>query len=330
VHRIALDVMGGDGAPRAPIEGALAAMSEAASGLEILLVGDPAAIANVLPDPPHPGLRVVPATETIAMGEAPAHAVRRKKDSSIVVGLGLQRDGEVDAFISAGSTGAVMAASLLILKRLPGVDRPAIGAVFPTAGSPTLVLDSGANMNVRPGHLRQFAHLGSIYIADLMGIERPRVGLLNVGMEEAKGDELAVAAFELLRSDEALNLVGNVEGHQIIEGVCDVLVCGGFVGNVLLKFYESIAGFVLKLLHGESHAGQNDTDLERVFRVLDYAEYGGAPLLGVNGVSIVCHGSSSPRAIKNAIGVAVRALESGLIGDMAHDLASLHAVEVKP
>lgn len=327
MYRIALDVMGGDGAPRAPIEGALAAIDDAAAGLEILLVGDPAAIASVLPDPSQFGFRVVPATETIAMDEAPALAVRRKKDSSIVVGLELQRDGKADAFISAGSTGAVMAASLLILKRLPGVDRPAIGAVFPTADSPTLVLDSGANMAVRPGHLRQFAHLGSIYISDLMGIERPRVGLLNVGMEAAKGDELAVAAFELLKNDEALNFVGNIEGHQIIDGACDVLVCGGFVGNVLLKFYESIAGFVVKLLHGDDHPSLDDADLERVFRVLDYAEYGGAPLLGVDGVSIVCHGASSPRAIKNAIGVAVRSLESDLIGDMARDLASLHAEE---
>ncbi len=319
--------MGGDGAPRAPIEGALAAASEAVAELEILLVGDPAAIASVLPDPSKCGFRVVPATEMIAMDEPPALAVRRKKDSSIVVGLELQRAGEANAFISAGSTGAVMAASLLILKRLPGVDRPAIGAVFPTADSPTLVLDSGANMNVRPRHLRQFAHLGSIYISDLMGIEKPRVGLLNVGIEEAKGDELAVAAFELLRSDGAINFVGNIEGHQIIDGSCDVLVCGGFVGNVLLKFYESIAGFVVKLLHGDEHPGQNDADLERVFRVLDYAEYGGAPLLGVNGVSIVCHGASSPRAIKNAIGVAVQSLESGLISDMARDLASLHGTE---
>lgn len=327
MHRIALDVMGGDDAPRAPIEGALTALDEVAAQLEILLVGDPSVITAVLPDPLPPGLRIVPATEAIAMNEAPALAVRRKKDSSIVVGLELQRAGEADAFISAGSTGAVMAASLLILKRLPGVDRPAIGAVFPTADSPTLVLDSGANMNVRPGHLRQFAHLGSIYISDLMGIEKPRVGLLNVGLEEAKGDDLAVAAFELLRDDGALNFVGNVEGHQIIDGVCDVLVCGGFVGNVLLKFYESIAGFVVKLLDGEPHAGQNETDLKRVFRVLDYAEYGGAPLLGVNGVSIVCHGASSPRAIKNAIGVAVRSLESGLIADMAGDLANLQSAE---
>lgn len=325
MYRIALDVMGGDDAPRAPIEGALAAMDEAAAGLEILLVGDPTAIASVLPSLPPSGFRVVPASETIAMDEPPALAVRRKRDSSIVVGLELQRNGGADAFISAGSTGAVMAASLLILKRLPGVDRPAIGAVFPTSDSPTLVLDSGANMNVRPVHLRQFAHLGSIYISDLMGIEKPRVGLLNVGIEEAKGDELAVAAFELLRSDEALNFVGNIEGHQIIDGACDVLVCGGFVGNVLLKFYESIAGFVVKLLHGDEHRNQSDADLERVFRVLDYAEYGGAPLLGVDGVSIVCHGASSPRAIKNAIGVAVRSLESGLIGDMARDLAGLHA-----
>ncbi len=316
--------MGGDGAPRIPIEGALAALEVGSHDVELLLVGDPVAIESTLPAAETPGaIRIIPARESIAMNESPALAVRRKRDSSIVVGLELQRDGLADAFISAGSTGAVMAASLLILKRLPGVDRPAVGALFPTSGHPTLVLDVGANVDATPEHLHQFAHLGSIYIRDVMDIERPRVGLLNVGTEEEKGGELAVAAFELLRKDSALNFVGNIEGHQIIIGQCDVLVCGGFVGNVLLKFYESIAGFVIDLLEGGESSPDGGDRFEQVFRFMDYAEYGGAPLLGVNGVSIVCHGASPARAITNAIGVAVGALESGLVEDLTRGLERL-------
>ncbi|MFQ5677939.1 MAG: phosphate acyltransferase PlsX [Gemmatimonadota bacterium] len=324
MYRIALDSMGGDDAPGAPVAGAAAALRAAGDELEILAVGDPEAIRCAVGEHPEVDpdrFRILPAREMIEPQEPPALAVRRKRDSSIVVGLETLRRGEADAFVSAGSTGAVMAASLLILGPLPGVDRPAVGAMFPTSDGPTLVLDVGANVGSRPEHLHQFARLGSMYVRDLRRVAAPRVGLLNVGEEAKKGDDLAVATYRLLHSDPVLHFVGNVEGHEIIQGRCEVLVCDGFAGNVLLKFYESVAGFVLGLLHGGS-AGA-DAELREIFRFLDYAEYGGAPLLGVDGVSIICHGASSPRAMKNAIGVAVEAVRSEIIRDMTQDLERL-------
>ena len=316
--RIALDAMGGDGAPDVPIAAAVAALDQSDASLEVLLVGDADVIGPRLPVPMPERLRILAASESIGVDESPALAVRRKPDSSIVVGLQALKDGSADAFLSAGSTGAVMAGSLLILGQLPGVDRPAVGALVPTAVGKVLVLDAGANVATRPQNLHQFARLGTVYLRDMLGIERPRVGLLNVGEEAEKGDDLAVAAFGLLSSDTTLNFVGNVEGHRIIDGVCDVLVCDGFVGNVLLKFYESMAGFVTGLL-SESFPGAR-SELEGIFRFLDYTGVGGAPLLGVAGVTILCHGASPPRAIRNAIKIAVDAVRAGTIDALASEL----------
>lgn len=320
--RIALDAMGSDRSPAVEVEGAVAALHEFREDLEIVLVGERSGVEAELarhPDAPTGRIRIADAPQRIEMGESPAQAIRRKPDSSIVVGLQMHKREEVDAFISAGSTGAVMAGSLVILRPLPGVDRPAIGTTFPTANAPTLVLDSGANVDVRPVHLLQFALLGTIYAQDVMRVERPRVGLLNIGEEPEKGNELVVEAYPLLAGSPHLHFVGNVEGRDVICGACDVLVCDGFVGNVLLKFYESIAGFVTGLLRRELDA--DDAALERVFRTLDYTEAGGAPLLGVNGVSIICHGSSPPRAIRNAIRVAHQAVERRTVAHMAARLA---------
>ena len=299
-----------------PVAGALAALSELPERIRIALVGEPGRIEAVLPLAARPRIEIVAASESIQMEEAPALAVRRKRDSSIVVGLQLVRSGSADAFISAGSTGAVMAASVLELGALPGVDRP-VGAMFPTTSGPTLVLDVGANVDTKGHHLHQFARLGSVYVRDLRGLERPRVGLLNVGEEAEKGGDAVAEAYSLLEGDPEIEFVGNVEGHRIIEGVCDVLVSGGFTGNVLLKFYESIAAFVVGLLQRPTRRFRRGGRVGQIVRVLDYAEYGGAPLLGVQGVSIICHGGSPPRAIKNAIRVAVQSVESGMVEDMA-------------
>jgi phosphate acyltransferase len=244
---------------------------------------------------PEGRIEVVHAPDRIQPGESPATAVRRRPESSIVTGIRLQKDGEVEAFVSAGSTGAVMAASLIFLRPLPGVDRPAIGTLLPTSAGATLMLDAGANVDCKPRHLQQFARLGHIYAQDLMGIARPRIGLLNIGEEPEKGDELALETHALLSELPGLHFVGNVEGREIIRGGCDVLVCDGFVGNVLLKFYESVAEFIIGLLHAEMERTGTRLDVEGAFRVLDYAEYGGAPLLGVNGVTVICHGASPPR-----------------------------------
>ncbi len=322
--RIALDAMGSDRAPAVEVEGAVGALLELEPDLTIVLVGDRARIEAELdrhPEAPRERIEVVHTTQVIEMGESPVQAIRSKKDSSIVRGLTLHKKGDVSAFISAGSTGAVMAGSLVLLRPLPGVDRPAIGTVFPTSRGKTLVLDSGANVDTRPQHLVQFAHLGTIYAQDLMGIESPRVGLLNIGEEPEKGNELAVETYGLLSTAEHINFIGNVEGRDIIHGKCDVLVCDGFTGNVLLKFYESVASFIVQLLHREVEASKMQIDLDRVFRTLDYTEAGGAPLLGVNGTTIICHGGSPAHAIRNAIHVAVRSVRRDMVTHIARQLA---------
>ncbi len=321
--RVALDSLGTDHAPTSEIEGALRAVQDHEGTLSVVLVGDADAIRRELAGT-DPRLRsrveIVHAPERILPAEPPAQAVRRKKDSSIVQAVRLQREGVVDAFVSGGSTGAIMAASLIHLRPLPGVDRPAICTLLPTSKRPILLLDAGANVDCKPHHLLQFARLGAIYARDLMEVPEARIGLLNIGEEPEKGDELAIEAHRLLR-ESGLNFVGNVEGRDIIRGVCDVLICDGFVGNVLLKFYESVAEFTIGLLTSEMARVGSAMDLEEVFRVLDYAEYGGAPLLGVNGVSIVCHGRSTSKAIRNAIGLAAQAVRSGVVSHIQSELA---------
>lgn len=322
--RLALDAMGTDTAPAAEVAGAIEALRHATSqDVEIILVGDEAIIETELDrhDDVPAGIRVHHAPDRVTAEDSPASVIRRKPESSIVVGLKLHKDGEADAFVSAGSTGAVMACSLFTLRPLPGVDRPPVGTLLPTAGQLCLLLDAGANIDCKPDHLVQFAHLGSTYMRDAMGRADPRVGLLNIGEEPGKGPDLVVETFELLQTQPSLNFIGNIEGRDIVRGECDVIVCDGFVGNILLKFYESVAGHIVDLLKAELDAVEDsNVDLGHVFRVLDYAEYGGAPLLGLGGVSIICHGGSPPKAIHNALIVAARAVRSGLVQHSAEDL----------
>jgi phosphate acyltransferase len=324
--RIALDAMGSDRAPAVEVEGAIEALRDGGGELTLVLVGDRDAVERELgrhPEAPRDRIEVVHAPDRIGMGESPVQAIRRKPDSSIVVGLNLHKQGEADAFISAGSTGAVMAGSLVLLRPLPGVDRPAIGTVLPTARGSLLLLDAGANVDTRAQHLLQFAHLGAIYAEDLMGLDAPRVGLLNIGEEPGKGDERSLEAHRLLAATPRLNFVGNIEGRDVVHGACDVLVCDGFIGNVLLKFYEAAAGFLIGLVKQEIDVSGADVDLRRIYQVMDYTTYGGAPLLGVDGVTIICHGGSPPRAIRNAIRVAVQAVEHRMVDHIRNRLARL-------
>ncbi|MGD8278012.1 MAG: phosphate acyltransferase PlsX [Gemmatimonadota bacterium] len=321
--RIALDAMGTDRHPSVEVEGAVQAVRELPPDFDIVLVGDSALLNEELarwPDAPEGRLAVHHASQRIEAAEAAATAIRRKPDSSIAVGLGLQRDGEADAFISAGSTGAVMAGSLFLLRRLPGIDRPAVATVLPTAAHPCLLLDAGANVDCKPSHLLQFARLGAVYVEDAWQRPEPRVGLLNIGEEPEKGDERTLEAYGLL-SSSGLNFVGNVEGRDIIRGACDVLVTDGFAGNVLLKFYESVTAFFHGLLREQLGHGVERSVLDEIFHVFDWTEYGGAPLLGVNGVSIICHGGSPPRAIRNAIRVARQAIQTRMLGHIERAVA---------
>jgi len=319
--RVALDVQGGDTAPETPVAGARAALEAWPDEVSILLVGPENIAEAVLSELPRAGVSWVAANDRIAPDEPPALAVRRKPQSSIVRGLQTVRDGEADAFISAGSTGALLVGSVLTLGVLPGVDRPPAAALFPTATGRVLVLDVGANIHVRSHQLHQFAHLGSIYLRNRFSMVRPRVALLNVGEEEEKGGDVAVAAYGLLSQDEDIEFVGNVEGHQIIEGDCDVIVCGGFVGNILLKFYESISGLIMGVF--EASGLDSADELKAMLKFLDYTEYGGAPLLGVDGVTIVCHGASPAAAIKNAIRTAIDSVASRSVADMRAGLQAL-------
>jgi len=325
VIRIALDAMGGDSAPEVPVAGAAQAVRELPESFEIQLVGRQAAIEAELER--HDGLpadriRVIDAPEIIEMGDKPLQAIRGKRKSSIRVALERQKSGDADAFISAGNTGAVMAGATLLLGLHEGVQRPAIGAVLPSRGEPTLVLDAGANVDCTPRELRGFAHIGVVYARDVLDRKSPSVGLLNIGEEEEKGNEAVRRAYEEFKSDPRLNFVGNVEGRDILSGEVDVVVCDGFVGNVLLKFSETIAHLFEELLKREVDAELLQGEgMKRVFKVLDYAEYGGAPLLGTRGVAIICHGRSPARAIRNAIGVAVHAVGAHLSQHIAAEMA---------
>ncbi|NIR42969.1 MAG: phosphate acyltransferase PlsX [Gemmatimonadetes bacterium] len=323
--RIALDVMGGDNAPAAPVLGGVEALDQLEAEFELLLVGDTEAIERELDgrDVDRDRLRIIAASETIEMDEAPVEAVRRKRDSSICRGIELQARGEADAFVSAGSTGAVLAASMLSLGTLPGLDRAGLGALLPTAGPhPTLLIDVGANADCRSQDLERFAHLGHVYVQAVEGRPNPRVGLLNMGGEAGKGDRLSQETYRLLERGR-LNFAGNVEGHDILSGDYDVVVCGGFAGNIVLKFYESVADHLARRVSLSAAGSAALIDLTRVCDVLDYAAQGGAPLLGVDGVTIVCHGDSPPRAIRNAVRVAVTAVENDMVERLKREFSGL-------
>jgi glycerol-3-phosphate acyltransferase PlsX len=314
--RIVLDAMGGDAAPEVPVAGALAALGEF-EDVEIVLTGDEAVVKRALPARrvPDGRLTVLHAPKQVAM-DAAATDVRRMPDSSISVGLRLVREGRADAFFSAGHTGAVMAQSLLTLGRIPGVSRPALATIFPTRGERCILMDVGANVDCRAAHLVGFAILGCVYARDVFGVDRPRVGLLNIGEEPSKGNEQAREAFAELSSTD-LNFVGNLEGRDILGGAADVVVTDGFIGNVLLKFAESVLDFVNAGMKRELALSPRARlgawllrpALRRMRRRMDYAEYGGAPLLGVNGITIVGHGRSSAKAVQKAIGAARLAKE---------------------
>lgn len=316
--RIAVDAMGGDKGPGVVVPGAIDAILARRGEMRVVLVGREEEVRPLVGGV-DPGLiEIVHASETIDMHESPATAIRRKRDASITVALRLVREGKADAMVSAGNTGAVVASSLLTIGRLHGVSRPAISTLWPNKKSGAVVLDVGANHECTPKNLVQFAIMGSVFAERHLGIERPRVGLLNIGEERTKGNELVRDSYELLEVDTRINFVGNVEGRDVFDGAADVVVCDGFVGNVILKFSESIYGFLSHLVRDEIRRGvlakAGALLMTPAFRSirsqLDYAEYGGAPLLGVKGVVIISHGKSSRRAIANAILAAAKSVNT--------------------
>jgi len=321
MSRIAVDVMGGDHAPAAPVAGALLASRETRS--EIILVGDAKRIGKELdkaentPD----NVSVEPASEWVEMDESPVTALREKKDASILVGMRAVKSGLADAVVTAGNTGAATVASKTVLHTLAGVDRPAIAVRILNPTGFAVLLDVGANVDCKPRHLLQFAIMGSVYARVILGVRSPRVGLLSVGSEDSKGNDVTKAAHKLLsEKEEPLNFIGNVEGSDLFSGSVEVVVCDGFTGNIVLKSGEALAASFETLLRTEfssdvfSAAGSLLTRraLGRFKRKIDYSEHGAAPLLGVRGVVLICHGHSSPIAIKNAIFAAERSLSRNL------------------
>jgi glycerol-3-phosphate acyltransferase PlsX len=326
--RIALDAMGGDHAPAEIVRGALYAL-ESDGTLEIILVGDEGLLTGFFPEIQNkPNLRIRHCSQVIEMGEHPAMAYRKKKDASISVATQLVREGQAEAVVSAGSTGAQMTAALLGLGRIPGIERPAIVTMIPTAEGLKLLLDSGANTGSGPESLVQFAQMGQIYAESFLKIESPKVYLLSNGSEETKGDEAVKAAHQLLKGRPDLNFLGNIEGRDVLKGQADVIVCDGFVGNVVLKMMEGVFETLFQQL--EEICSKRLTykigamlikgALKQILKEIDYSEYGGAPLLGVNGISIICHGSSNATAIKNALLMAKTCVRAGFLDQLKETL----------
>jgi glycerol-3-phosphate acyltransferase PlsX len=320
--RIAVDAMGGDHAPAEIVAGAIRAQAELDA--DILLVGEPDKIRAATPNSENlDGLKIVPAEGTIEMHEEPLSALRRKRKASINVSMDLVKNNEADAVVSAGHSGAAMAAALLRLGRLKGIDRPAIGAVFPTvlADKSVLILDVGANVDCRPKFLEQFAVMGTVYSKYVLGVEHPKVGLLNIGEEPSKGNDLAIQAHQLLEQHPIVPFVGNAEGRDVLSGQFDVVVCDGFVGNVLLKFAEAVGESVLQILREELPRGVRGKvgtlvlkdNLKRIKQRVDHAEHGGGLLLGVAGIAVISHGSSQAPSIFNAIRLAKEAVDNQVL-----------------
>lgn len=310
--RIAVDAMGGDDAPETVVEGAVQALEQAEQETVILLVGPEQELREALSE--HQGsstraLRILDAPEVIGMGEAPSTAVKQKTDSSIHRGLAAHRDGKADAFVSAGNTGAIMGAAMFILDRIPGVERPSIAGFFPTLKGSSVVLDIGSNVDCRPAHLVQFARMGTVYARHILKNDDPSVGLLNIGEEPGKGNEQVKEAYELLHSAGDLNFAGNVEGSDLLFYASDIIICDGFVGNVLLKFGESMTTVLSEMCEQEmARQGLAPEEQTLVAGVLgevqkgfDPEAQGGAPLLGVNGNVLVGHGRSTPDAVAQMI-----------------------------
>ena len=328
--KIAIDVMGTDFGPGEIIKGALQAADE--YGCQVVLVGQEAVVKEELTKQGRADSKLVViqnATEVIEMSDHPGVSVKKKKDASIVVATKLLRQGECDALVSAGSTGAAVAAALFGLGRIKGIERPSIATTIPNIKGATVLLDSGAKVDAKPEQMVQGAIMGSIFAELILGIDNPRVGLLNIGEEETKGNEQALATYPLLKAEKNINFIGNVEGRDINAGTVDVVVCDGFVGNVVLKTLEGLALAIMTLLKDTVFNTGLTTKLgallmkpalTKLFKKIDASEYGGAPLLGVEAPFIICHGSSKAKSIKNAVRVAIEMTEKDMVGRIGKEI----------
>ena len=310
ITKVALDAMGGDYAPAEPVKGAVDAVN-ARSDIKVLLIGQEDVVRKELEKYTYPAeqIEVIHAEEVIETAEPPVMAIRRKKDSSIVVGLKMVKDKEADAFVSAGSSGAVLAGGQLLVGRIKGVERPPLAPLIPTEKGFSILIDCGANVDARPSHLVQFAKMGSIYMEHIMGVKNPKVAIVNIGAEEEKGNALVKETFPLLKNCPEINFIGSVEARDIPAGVADVIVCEAFVGNVVLKMYEGVSSALLhqvkqgmmSTLRSKIGALLVKPALKKTLKSFDTSQYGGAPLLGLNGLVVKTHGSSKAVEVKNSI-----------------------------
>jgi glycerol-3-phosphate acyltransferase PlsX len=307
--RIAIDAVGGDNAPDEIIAGVLESVEQLDKGDELKLVGPKDVIESQLRSRkcPKETITIVHAPDIIGMADVPIETLRKKPKSSIAILAKLGKRGQADAVISAGNTGACVAAFQMRMRNLPGVIRPGIAVVFPTPGGPVVICDVGANIACKPRNLYQYALMSSMYSKHMLRIDNPRIGIMSIGSEDAKGNEIVKKARELMKADPNLNFAGNIEGRDIFEGTCDVVICEGFVGNVILKLTEGLVDGLFKAIKHELMeeklrlAMKFKSVMKRIYTKYDYNTYGGAPLLGVNGTALICHGSSKSRTIKNAI-----------------------------
>ena len=339
-HRVtvALDAMGGDNAPGAVIQGALEALAER-EDVSVILVGREDVIRGELEGKSYDAnrLSIVHASEEITNNEAPVKAIRTKKDSSIVVGLNLVKKGEADAFVSAGCTGAVLVGGQLIVGRIKGVDRPPLAPLIPTGEGVALLIDCGANVDARPDHLVQFAKMGSIYMKNIVGVENPRVAIVNIGAEAEKGNALVKETYPLLEACEDINFVGNIEARDIPKGGADVIVCEAFVGNVILKLYEGLGSVLLsKIKEGMMSSVRSKAGallvkpaLKKTLAEFDASEYGGAPMLGLKGLVVKTHGSSDAKEVKNTILQCITFKQQEIPEKIAENLTPARTVESK-
>ncbi len=323
--RVVLDAMGGDNGCAEMVKGAVQAVEENPA-VDVILVGQESVVREELGrySWPEDRIKVVHASEVIETGEPPVLAIRRKKDSSITVGLNLVKKGEADAFVSAGSTGAVLVGGQLIVGRIKGVERPPLGVLIPTTKGVCLLVDNGANVDARSSHLVQFARMGSIYMENVVGVKNPRVALVNIGVEEEKGNALVKETYPLLKDCKDINFTGNIEAREIPHGGADVVVCEGFVGNVILKLYEGVgSALISKVKAGMMSSFRSKIGallvkpaLKQTLKSFDATEYGGAPLLGLNGLVVKTHGSSTAREVKNTIAQCVLFKEQDIVNKM--------------
>lgn len=329
--KIVVDAMGGDFGVVSNVKGAIDATTEL--GVQVILVGDEVAIKEELDKHGYKGadIEIVDAKEVITNEDKPAKAIRRKKNSSIVVGMGLIKEGKADAIVSAGNTGAVLAGGLFIVGRIKGIDRPALAPFYPSRNKPSVLLDAGANADCKPRYLQQFAIMGSIYANKILGVESPKVGIVNIGAEKGKGNELVKESYELLENTN-LNFVGNIEAREVPEGIVDVVVCDGFVGNTILKLSEGLAKTLFTQMKevfmssviNKLGALMLKSGFKQLKAKLDYSEYGGALLIGLKSPVIKAHGSSDSKAIKNAIRQAKNIVATDVVEKIKVDIEHLN------